>query len=236
MAQMIHISPSDTQRRHSYLVMRDGSVVRGKVIRQDSTIITVKLRDGDLSFVEADQVVQILPNRPTETERQPVPGVLANQQTIFVFKDGTRIGGAFVRQDSTMITVRKRNGQLTYFEPELLLRVDTVRADLESGDGAAGSESVFTNRFPLWLLTGQTAYNAEKGRFYYRNTLAVLNEFDYGITRNWSVGASFITPVTYLALVNFYALNGFLPNNSRLFTKVSVPLGDGFRLGINVDL
>ena len=72
-----------------------------------------------------------------------------------------------------MITVRKRNGQLTYFEPELVLRVDTVRADLESGDGAGGG--VLTNRFPPWLLTGQTAFNAEKGRFYYRNTLLLIN-------------------------------------------------------------
>ncbi|WP_020603087.1 hypothetical protein [Spirosoma spitsbergense] len=235
LAQMIRISPSDVQRRHSYLIMRDGSVVKGQVIRQDSTIITIKRRDGDLSFVEADQVLRILPNRPTETERQQASGALTDQQTVFVFKDGTRIGGTFVWRDSTMMTVRKRNGQLTYFEPELLLRVDTVRAGLETGDAEDGSERVFTNRFPIWLLTGQTAFNAEKGRFYYRNTLAVLNEFDYGITRNWSIGASFITPVTYLALVNFYALNGFLPNNSRLFTKVSVPLGDGFRLGINVD-
>lgn len=233
LAQMMKISPSDVQRRNSYLVMRDGSVVKGKVIRQDSTIITIKRRDGDLSFVEADQVVQILPNRPTEMERQPVSGAMTDQQTIFVFKDGTRIGGTFIRRDSTMITVRKRNGQLTYFEPELLLRVDTVRTDLASGDGA--DDGVFTNRFPLWLLTGQTAFNAEKGRFYYRNTLAVLNEFDYGITRNWSIGASFITPITYLALVDFYALNGFLPNNSRLFTKVSVPLGERFRVGINVE-
>ena len=233
LAQMMKISPSDVQRRHSYLIMRDGSMVKGKVIRQDSTIITIRLRDGDLSFVEADQVVQILPNRPTDTVRQSVSGALTDRQTVFVFKDGTRIGGTFVRRDSTMMTVRKRNGQLTYFEPELLLRVDTVQAGLGSGDGA--NDGVYTNRFSPWLLTGQTAYNAEKGRFYYRNTLAVLNEFDYGITRHWSIGASFITPITYLALANFYALNGFLPNNSRLFTKVSVPLGDGFRLGINVD-
>jgi hypothetical protein len=238
LAQMIHVSPSDVQRRHSYLIMRDGSLVKGQVIRQDSSIITIKRRDGDLSFVEADQVLRILPNSPTETERQQASGALTDRQTVFVFKDGTRIGGTFVRRDSTMMTVRKRDGQLTYFEPELLLRVDTLRAaldgaDMESGQGAYGG--VFTNRFPPWLLTGQTAHNAEKGRFYYRNTLAVLNEFDYGITRNWSIGASFITPVTYLALANFYALNGFLPNNSRLFTKLSVPLGERFRLSVHVN-
>ncbi len=233
LSQMLTVSPTDLQRRHSYLVMRDGSVVKGRVIRQDSSIITIKRRDGDLSFVEADQVVQILPNRPTETARQQMSKAETDPQIVFVFKDSTRIGGVFIRRDSTMITVRKRNGQLTYFEPELLLRVDTVRATMESGDGVG--DGAFTNRFSPWLLTGQTAYNAEKGRFYYRNTLAVLNEFDYGITRNWSIGASFITPVTYLALANFYALNGFLPTYSRLFTKVSVPLGERFRVGINVD-
>ena len=95
LAQMITVSPSDVQRRQSYLVMRDGSVVKGQVIRQDSSIITIKRRGGDLSFVEADQVVRILPNRPTETEKQTVTGAVADQQTIFVFKDGIRIGGTF---------------------------------------------------------------------------------------------------------------------------------------------
>ncbi len=228
-AQLLKITPEDTQRNHSYLLMRDGTTMRGRVIRQDSTIITVRKSNGDISFIEADQVLSISAARPDAPARSS--WLLG---TVFVLKDSTHVNGTFVRRDSTMITVRKSNGQLTYFEPELLVRVDTVRGGTTSSTEYMDNGPAFSNQFPAWLLTGQTAFTPEKGRFYYRNTLAVLNEFDYGITRNWSVGASFITPITYVALVNFYALNGFLPNNSQLFTKLSVPLGNRFRVGLHV--
>ncbi|MBD2754205.1 hypothetical protein [Spirosoma validum] len=234
-AQSIKITPEDTHRKHSYLVMRDGSVVRGQILRQDSSLITVRVRGGDLSFIEADQVVQISANRPGEainTTGLTNAPVLYN---VFVFKDGTQVEGKYVRRDSTMITVRKRNGQLTYFEPELLIRVDTIRTGIESSESPAFTDRLFANRFSPWLLTGQTAYNPEKGRFYYRNTLGLLNEFDYGITHHWSVGASFVLPVPYLLLSDHYAFRGFLPIYSQLFSKLSLPIGEQFSLGIHAN-
>jgi hypothetical protein len=203
--------------------------MRGRVIRQDSTIITVRKNNGDMSFVEADQVIGISADRPGAAVVRQIESPVS---TVFVLKDGTRLDGSFVRRDSTMITVRKANNQLTYFEPELLVRVDTLR------DGATGpfaeDDRTYANQFSPWLLTGQTAFTPEKGQFYYRNTLLVLNEFSYGITRNWSVGASFLTPGTYLYLTDFYAVNDFLPTYSQLFTKLSFPVGNRFRFGLNV--
>lgn len=231
-AQMIKITPEDTHRKHSYLVMRDGSVVRGQILRQDSSLITVRVRGGDLSFIEADQVLGISANRPAMTMSVDGSSNAPVLYTVFVFKDGTQVEGKYVRRDSTMITVRKRNGQLTYFEPELLARVDTIRTGTESSAFPAYTDRAFTNRFSPWLLTGQTAYNAEKGRFYYRNTLGLLNEFDYGITRHWSVGASFVLPIPYLILDDYYAFRGFLPTQSQLFSKLSLPIGEQFRLGV----
>ncbi len=231
-AQLFKIAPEDTQRKHSYLVMRDGTVMRGHILRQDSSLITVRIKGGDFSFVEADQVVRITAARPDESANPVLIGSGA-PSTVFVLKDGIRLEGKFVRRDSTMITVRKRNGQLTYFEPELLVRVDTVRMTPESSGSLSTGERSFANRFSPWLLTGQSAYTPDKGRFYYRNTLGLLNEFDYGITRHWSVGASFVLPVPYLILTDYFAFNGFLTNNSQFFSKFSVPIGDRFRLGIS---
>lgn len=230
-AQLFKISPEDTQRKHSYVLMRDGTVMRGQILRQDSSLITVRIKGGDLSFVEADQVLRVTAARPDESAN-PAVGSSAAPATIFVLRDGLRVEGKYVRRDSTMITVRKRNGQLTYFEPELLVRVDTVRTTLESSGSLSTGERSFANRFSPWLLTGQTAYAPEKGQFYYRNTLGLLNEFDYGITRHWSVGASFVTPIPYLTLTDYFAFKGFLTSNSQFFSKFSVPIGDRFRLGL----
>ena len=115
-AQTWHITPEDTQRRHSYLLMRDGSIVRGQILRQDSTVITVQKRNGDKTFVEADQLVHISAVAPTASNPAATDYPPA-AYPVFVLKDGSRVEGKFVRRDSTMITVRKRNGQLTYSLP-----------------------------------------------------------------------------------------------------------------------
>ena len=233
-AQLIKVSPQDTQRKQSYLLMRDGSVLRGKVVRQDSSIISVRKRNGDMSFVEADQVVRISPDRPDVPTSMAESGIMT-PATVFVLRDGSQVGGTFVRRDSTMITVRKRNGQLTYFEPELLVRVDTVQTQEETAPMAGSAGSTFSNRFSPFLFLNPTAFNLEKGRFYYRNTQLLLNEFHYGITRNWSVGVSLVAIVPYLSLVGFYTFNDLLRYNARLSSKLSVPIGDHFRLGLNAD-
>lgn len=227
-AQVFKISPQDTQRKKSYIRTRDGLVVHGQVMRQDSTIITVKKRNGDLSFIEADQVLSITPNRPEGVSSTNPSGVVT---TVFVLKDNVRLAGTFVRRDSTMITVRKNNRQLTYFEPELLVRVDTLRDGVEPLE--AVPDGGLPNRFSPWLLTGQTAYNPDKGKLYYRNTLLVVNELHYGLTRNLSVGVN-VNP--------FYGEFNQLGNLSRerlfgatvrLFSKLTFPIGKQFRFGVN---
>lgn len=231
-AQVYTISPDDTGRKRSYLLMRDGTVVRGRVLRQDSTLISVQKRGGNLSFVEAVDVVRITAQPPSLREGTLSDGDdgtsrTGNPITVFVMRDGARVSGTFVKRDSTMITVRKPNGQLTFFEPELLSRVDTIY-------GGTGGNGVIANAFSPWLLTGQTAYNPLKGRFYYRNTWLVLNEFDYGITSFWSVGGRFSAPFPFFNAADDsnYATR-YRADQSRIFTKLSVALTPGVRLGIN---
>ncbi len=218
-AQSFTITPQDVQRKESFVLMRDGTVVKGQILRQDSSIISVRRRGGTMSFVEADQVVSIGDKHPDERiERMLATGT---DVRVFTFRDGTQVEGTFVKRDSTMITVRKRDGRLTYFEPELLLKTDSVST---LGTAPVGTRE---NRFPTWMLTGQTAYNPEKGRFYYRNTWLLLNEFTYGITRFWSVSANFVTPIPYLLVRETYAGGGtsYVQNNTSLSTRFSAALG-----------
>ena len=229
-AQVYKTSPDDTGRKTSYLVMRDGTVLRGRVLRQDSITIVVQKRRGEMSFVEADQVVRITAQRPGVDSPEATTDEVARTgkaQTVFVMRDGARVPGTFVKRDSVMITVRKPNGQLTFFEPELLSRVDTIY-------GGSSGKGVIANQFSPWLLTGLTAFNPEKGRFYYRNTWLLLNEFDYGITRFWSVGGSFVTPFPFPGddNDNHYAVR-YRAEQAKLFTKLSATVTPGFRLSVN---
>lgn len=132
-----------------------------------------------------------------------------------------------------MITVRKSNGQLTYFEPELLARIDSSGSDPDTTGLADLPGRTFQNRFSPWLLTGNTAFNAEKGRLYYRNTFLLLNEFQYGLTRNLSLGAS-VNP-----FYGSYSPSAFSPRETvlgptfRFSGKLTFPIGEQFRFGIN---
>ncbi len=231
-SQRIKITPEDTYRKRSYLLMRDGSVMRGQIVRQDSSLITVRVKGGDLSFVEADQVVRISPTRPGNIARGETSSDATGRNTVFRLKDGSQVAGTFVRRDSTMITVRKRNGRLTYFEPELLVRVDTVQASPKPSNLADANDQVFTSWFSPWLVAGQTAYNAEKGRFYYRNTFLLLNEFDYGITRHWSIGAT-VNPFFKEFESNSQARETILGATVRFSSKLTFPIGKQFRFGVN---
>ncbi|NDU96497.1 hypothetical protein [Spirosoma terrae] len=222
--QRVRVTPEDLARKQSFLLLRDGIVVRGQVIRQDSLLTTVRKSGGNLTFVENEQLIGIMPIRPRTN------GATTLSYQVFVFRDSSRVEGRFVRQDSTMITVRKRNGQLTYFEPELLLRVDSVNV------ATADSGRTFINQFSPWLLIGQTAYNPEKGRFYYRNKWVLLNEVEYGITRNWSVGASYsLNPPMFVEKLDTYqATASYQGNTIELNSKLSASIGRKFRAGLTV--
>ncbi|MBD2703488.1 hypothetical protein IC229_22780 [Spirosoma sp. BT702] len=234
-AQRLQVSPDDLLRKQSYLLLRDGSVVYGRIVQQDSSVVKVRLRGGAISYVETDQIVRI-----SASKVAPIKERIQRPSTVFVLKDGTRLPGTFVRQNNTMITVRKASGQLTYFEPELLLRVDTIRAGMlpsrdsvEQGWQEAGGASLakpsFTNKFSPFMLTNPTAFNLEKGRFYYRNTLLLLNEIDYGITKNWSVGADFCPIINDLKFGSYSVMVA----SFRFKTKLAFQVSDQFRFGVN---
>jgi hypothetical protein len=235
-AQLVKITPQDVDRKQSYLLLRDGSVVRGRILRQDSTLISVRKRGGELSFIEADQVVHISASRPTavpsDLPANPVSGSSTVPYTVFRLRDGSQVEGKYIRHDSTMITVRKRNGQLTYFEPELLVRVDTVRASADPAELLEINPRTFPNRFSPWLLTGQTAYNPEKGRLYYRNTFLLLNELYYGLTHNLSIGIQINPFFATLNPVN-RARETVLGATVRFSGKLTFPIGEQVRLGVN---
>ncbi|GAB2574852.1 hypothetical protein [Spirosoma areae] len=231
-AQSIKITPEDAQRRQSYLLMRDGSVVQGRILGQDSLMITVRKRGGDLSFIETDQIVSISPIRP-DVAVNTAEGGPETPGTVFVLKDGSRVEGNYIRRDSTMITVRKRNGQLTYFEPELLVRVDTVQTQTDMTQADALAAHTIPNRFSPWLLTGQTAYNPEKGRFYYRNIFLLVNELQYGLARNLSVGVQ-VNPFFGTIRPDNNARQTVFGATVRFSGKLTFPIGEQFRIGVNV--
>ena len=128
-----------------------------------------------------------------------------------VLKDGTELRGELLRQDSTEAVIRTKNLGEVRLRSDQIVRIE--QQDVREPGGT------YVNLFPQTMRMAPTAFSAEKGRAYFRNYGLSLSQFEYGMTDNWSVGTTFYS---------------FLPTNLFSFnTKVSFPVGNRLRLGVN---
>ena len=156
-----------------------------------------------LTTAQEDDYYQKQP-RPTRQSDRPIYTI--------VLKDGTELRGEILRQDSTEAVIRTRNLGEVRLRSDQIIRIEQQDARGEPG-------GTYANLFPQTMRIAPTAFQAEKGRVYYRNYFLYISQFEYGVTDNWSVGTTFYS---------------FLPTNAfSLNTKVSLPVGSRVRLGIN---
>jgi hypothetical protein len=141
------------------------------------------------------------------------PGVTKNEKQTYsiLLKDGTRLRGELIRQDSSEAIIRTENVGTITVKSEQIVRMEKIGVQAD-GEG-------FPNQFPQTMRILPTAYSAEAGKLYFRNYLISLSQFEYGITDNWSVG----TTVYSFLPTNLFSVN----------TKLSFPVGQKVRLGIN---
>ncbi len=118
-------APLDTANRKQpyYILLRDGSFIQGRIVRRDSTMFTIRLRGGQLSYVEQTLFDRITDQRPLDNltddtvgspvvvdqSEPPVSQPTGPKQYTFTLRNGTKIKGELVRQDSTGTIVRTHN-------------------------------------------------------------------------------------------------------------------------------
>lgn len=137
--------------------------------------------------------------------------VPTGQTYSILLKDGTRLRGQIVKQDSVEAVIRTKELGEVRLKAEQIVRMEQEGSQT---DGAG-----FPNQFPQTMRLVPTAFSAEKNRLYYRNYLVYFSQFEYGITENWSVGTTFFTFFP-TAIFNFS-------------TKLSLPVSDRVRLGVS---
>ncbi len=228
-------APFDTTNRKQpyYILLRDGSFIQGRIVRRDSTMFTVRLRNGQLSYVEQalfDRITDQRPpdnptdyyvGRPTGAVQQTEPVLPLNQppgkrQYTFTTRDGTRIRGQLIRQDSTGTIVKTTNLGEVRIPDGQLVRMEITGGSYANSSGDNSNEA-YPNQFPQIMNLTPTAFPVQRGKAYYHNYYLYISQFEYGITDNWSVGTTFYS---------------FLPTNLfSLTTKFSVPVSARVRLG-----
>lgn len=140
----------------------------------------------------------------------PPKNAPAKPRHTIVLRDGTELRGELIRDDSTGTVIRTRNLGEVQLRPDQILRIEQ--------ESVRGEEATYPNLFSQTMRVAPTAFSAERGRLYYRNYYVYLNQFEYGITDNWSVGAA-VYPSIFI-------------NGVSLTTKVSLPVSDRVRVGI----
>ena len=135
------------------------------------------------------------------------------RQYVITLQDGSQLRGELIRQDSLEAIIKTSNlGQVTVKADQIIsmVAVDSAASTMI----AAG----YPNLFPQYMLVSPTAYQAERGKLYFRTVDAFFSQFDYGINDNWSVGAGFFTFDPTLLFT--------------LRTRISFPVSDRLRLGV----
>lgn len=226
--------PIDTTNGRSYyILLKDGSHIHGRIIRSDSIMYVVKPRSGQITFVEKSLFQSISGTAPvsaadltyyTQSEAarpdlsRPSQTTVAPNQYVISLSDGTTLSGQVLSQDSSRVVIKTNTIGTVYVPADRVLRMERGSiANNRSGQQNATKE-LYPNLFPQYMTFTPTAYQAERGRVYYRNSMVYFNQFDVGITDNWSIGAGF----SIFPLIPF----------GWVTTKLSVPLGPRARIGV----
>ncbi|RYF77722.1 MAG: hypothetical protein EOO39_03230 [Cytophagaceae bacterium] len=231
-------APVDTTNgKPYYILLKDGSHIQGRIIKRDSTMYTVRMKNGQLTYVETALFGQISTVAPTMTDTaayftqptyarptasQPRQETVSPSQYEITLTDGTTLNAIVLSQDSSRVVVKTEALGTVYIPARRVVRMERIRAANEPASQQRRTSTGNPNLFPQYLNFLPSAYQAERGRVYFRNSSVYISQFDVGITDNWSVGATFFT---------------FIPSLfGSLTTKVSVPVGPRIRLGVQAQL
>lgn len=101
------IPPAGGQKIYT-LLLKDGAVVSGQIVRRDSINLVVRQKNGQLTYVDLELFDRVL-TTPTDTPFQPA-AVTGNapvddsntlKNYLILFKDGTQVRGRIASRSGT---------------------------------------------------------------------------------------------------------------------------------------
>jgi hypothetical protein len=220
-------TPIDTTSgKPYYILLKDGSHIFGRIVSRDSTMLTVKMRSGQLTYVEHELFRAVSGIAPVERDStvyytnfsQPTSATTAPGTYLITLADGTVLRGQVLSQDTSRVVVKTRQLGTVYVPTAQVVRLENEHLARTRRSGSQHPSEGYKNLFPQYLNFTPTAFQAERGRVYYRNSFLYINQFDAGITDNWSVSGAVVPIFTVLA--------------GWVGTKLSVPLGERARVGV----
>jgi hypothetical protein len=208
--------PDTANGRPYYLLLRDGTSIRGRIVRRDSVVLTIRKPNGQLTYVEPELIDRIVLSRPDDAPADAATGPNRQPRQRLLLRDGTSIIGRVMGRRADTYTVELVGGQLTFVEASLVSEIGTLTDD-DPGEG----------RFAPFLLQRGSAANPRQGSVYYRNSWLIQNELVWGVADFLSLGVVY-TPT------NWFLENQGYVNSLRFTGQLGFALAPWLRLAATV--
>ena len=218
-------SKADKQAPIAHYLLTDSTVVTGRLVRQDSSVVVIRKRGGDLTYIQPYQIVRVVESTYRSRAIQDV-GLLRS----FTLKDGAVVYGRIVKETPMAVVVRQQNGMETYIDPSDILSTNAVAVVPLAPTNSVAEIGVGAP----YLLNGRTAFTPGAGQVYYRNTYLIRNELEVGITNGWSVGVVFNPLFRNLYKTSEYINDAVYTNTdlgTQIYTRVGIPISKLVHVG-----
>lgn len=172
-------SAAYTPVTYTFLLLKDGTKIAGKVIRKDEQQLVVSdFVLGELT-IERSQVI-------TENE-------LATGTSWCFFVTGQQLCGEVISQDDSLIYIKTESIAMLRLDPKKIKEVKPAGTRT-----VVNGEVWFPNPHPTRYLFMPSAIPIKKGEGYYQNIWLLGNTVNYGITNHFSLGGGIGFPLCYM--------------------------------------
>jgi len=177
LSQEITFSPSDTLSFYHIITLKDGTVLKGKIMMQERQ--TIQFQDemiGNLTF-RTKNVSSMEKVEPQE-------------HYLITMMNGTALHGKIINRKENEITVETANLGIVYVD---MNKIKTIK-NITAGNMKDG-KYWFKTDVDAHYFVQPCAIPIGSGSAYFQNTMALYNSFHVGITSNFSCVGGVILPV-----------------------------------------
>lgn len=204
-SQDISFSASDSLRSYHIITLKDGTVLKGKIVVQDKKAIrfqdemigTITFRTKDVSSMEK---------------------VESQEYYLVTMMNGTTLQGKIVnRTDKDIIMETANIGRVNADISKIRTIKSIIPGNMKDG------KYWFTTRTDAHYLINPSAISLRPGEAYYQNTMGLFNSFDVGISTHFSCMGGIVLPVVafFAPKLSYKIRNGIHAGAGVLFADIT---------------
>lgn len=174
--------------------MNDGTLLKGRVI--EAQVSTIKFRDNNLGVV-------IIQSRKISSLEK----LSADSYFIFFMKDGSFFHGRVIKQNGSEAEIKTKTPSVfsDSVEKKITIPLERVKEmrQIEEKDIHRKGKYWYPNMNASRYFFGPSAIPMVKGDGYYQNADLIINDVNYGITKNFSLQGGGIIPFAVFLMPKF---------------------------------